>query len=165
MPKLNDLEVDQYLYDSVAIEPEAIQEEMVRVPSDIAYWGEQKANALKAFKIAKLTKERGEATLNMTHREALALGATKAPTVDAVRASVVSDSRYEELALAEIEAEATYAALQTRFTAICAKKDMVQSLGAQLRAEMEKDPMTRDRVRTQRLDATGLEMGEDAQDF
>jgi len=164
MPRIHDLEVDQYLYDSLALEPEAIQEEMVRVPTDLAYWGEQQANALSVFKKAKLLHERNTAQLNMSHREKMAVDPArkKPPTVDEIEAAVKNDPSYESSALHEIECEATYMALRSRFAAICAKKDMVQSLGAQLRLEMGNDPVVRDRVRTNRLQRAGEEMGEDA---
>lgn len=160
--KIHDMEVDLYLKDCVTIAPEAIQEEFVRVPADIAYWGELYANALRAWKIAKLTSEKMIAMLNIEHRERLIEGGVAKPTVDAVKSAVVQDDRYEVTKLAEIEAEAAHASLRSRCQAIAAKKDMVQSLGAQLRVEMGHDPTVRDAVRATRQIS---EMTEEERDF
>ena len=63
---------------------------------------------------------------------------------------VVLDDRYHSAKVHAIECEATHASLKSRCMALAAKKDMVQSLGAQIRVEMGYDPAVRDAVRTTR---------------
>ena len=150
MPKIHDLEVDKYLADCVTITPEAIQEEFIRVPADLAYWGELHAQAVKVHLTAKMEVERMAAKLAMEYRERMSVEGKKT-TEATVEAAVLLDSAYHEARLAAIEAEATRASLRSRFDAVAAKRDMVQSLGAQIRVEMERDPIVREAVRGSRV--------------
>ncbi len=138
MAKIKGTEFDDYLVSSVAIYPEQIQEEFCRAPADIAYFGEQTANATRAHRLAELARREGEATLQMEHRARLnSLGKV---TEAAVEAAVRTDPRWHDLQVAEIEAEAEMLAARHRYTAVLAKRDMVQSLGALMRSERERVP-------------------------
>jgi len=135
-----------YLEECVNILPEAIQEEFVRVPSDIAYWGHQYAMSLKTWKAAKLERERTEAELHIRQKELLINQGVKRPTVGDIEAAVALNPDYQSAKLHEVEMEAEHLAAKVRYQAVCAKKDMVQSLGAQIRTEMERDPSIRERA-------------------
>jgi hypothetical protein len=142
MPKINDMEFSEYLYNAVTILPEAIQEEFVRVPADLAYWGEQYSVAVSDHLHAKNARETTHARLMVEKRAAAQVTGGKL-TVGDLEAAVATDPTYQEVVVAEIEAEARKAAMRTRVDAVHAKKEMLISLGAQLRAEMGADPLTR----------------------
>jgi len=150
VPRIHDLEVDSYLADCVQISPEALQEEFVRVPADLAYWGELHAQAVKQHLLAKVEVERLGARLSLECRERL-LAEGKKPTESTVEAAVMLDPSYHAARLTAVEAEATRVALRSRFDAVATKRDMLQSLGAQIRVEMERDPIVREAVRGSRM--------------
>ena len=139
--KIHDLEVDEYLSECVRINSDNLQEEFCRVPADLAYWGERMADAAKDAKLAKLHREKTESVLYAKHRAELSnFGKT---TEAAIRAAVVDDPAYEKAKIREIEADAAATAFKNRFWAVSAKKDLVQSLGATIRVEMQRDPLVR----------------------
>ena len=152
MKSIHDIEVDDYLYECVTVFPEAIQEEMVRTPVDLAYWGEQHGRAMEAWKMAKLTREKVEAELFLELQESIQEETKKKPTLDTIKASVVTHPKYDAAKLNEIEAEARYQTMKNRLSAVAAKKDMIQSIGAQLRAEMAADPSVAEDIRTRKGD-------------
>jgi hypothetical protein len=158
-PKGGEVEVDAYLYDSVNVEPEALDEEFIRIAADLAYWNERYARAHKAHLLAKLDAERAEAVLLLEVRETALTewraaklasagakdkgeSAGREPAGEIVRARMVSDPRYHEVRLAELEAEVERTRLRGVVSALEAKKDMLQSIGAKLRSEMS-DPLLR----------------------
>ncbi len=124
-----------YLKQSVAITPEALQEEFTRVPSDMAYWGERFAEAtgraLKAYHARKMAY--AEALLRI--KGVAKLSGNKLTEADAAAQAEV-DPAYQLAVLEEAEAEAGKVAAKTRFDSVVAKKDMVVSIGATQRAEM-----------------------------
>lgn len=142
MANLRDIEVDDYFAACLEVAPEAIQEEFVRVPAEMGYWGERAASALKRYKLARAARELAEATAYLTHK-----ASTERATVDQVKALVECDDAVKAAKATEIEAEAEAAAERNRYEAIRGKKDVLQSMGAILRAEMERDPVVRSRAR------------------
>lgn len=174
--KLHDLDVDDYLAECVAIEPTALEEEFVRLPADLAYWNERYSVAYKAQLRAELDRKRVEARLYLECRETLMQAAAreaepesgdtagtkavkrsvKAPTTDQIAAAV---QRHPEMIAAqdrELDAEADSHHLRGVLDAVRSKKDALVSIGAQLRAEMQGDPVIRDQVRGTRLSRDGF---------
>jgi hypothetical protein len=147
--KLHDLEVDAYLAECVTIYPEAVSEEMTRVPSDLAYWGERFAVALRAYLTAKLDEKRTHARVRILVREGLAQQGKV--TEGMVDAATDAHPEVEKASLDTIEAEVEKVRLYGVVDAIRSKRDMLQSIGAQVRAEMQHDPMTRKMVEEGRL--------------
>lgn len=145
-----DKDLQEYLEKSVAIDPDTINNEFCRVPGDLAYWGQQMAVSLEEWKRAKLNRERTEAELFMRQREILISSGVKRPTVSDIESAVQLNPDYEDVKLVEIEAEARYIHMKNNFVAVLAKKEMLQSLGANLRAELERDPVTRDTMASAR---------------
>lgn len=145
-PVSEELDAAEYARLSVAIEPLALQEEFVRLPADMAHWGARYAQAFRAWKLAALAEERVEAELHVEHRERMAMAnpdGKKGPTVDAVNSAVVNDQRYHDAHYRTIEAEVEKLRVQGTLEAVRAKREMLISLGAQLRAEMQSDPRVR----------------------
>jgi hypothetical protein len=135
---------DKYLRDSVMIEPLQVSEEFVRLPSDLAYWNSKYADALRQHLLAKLTVEETEAELYGRHRDRLLAAGSKA-TVNEIDAAVQSDPELHQARLAAIDAEVTKARVHGIVSAVSAKRECLVSLGAQLRQEMENDPVVRAR--------------------
>lgn len=142
MAKLNDLEVDDYLAKACEIDPLCIQEEYVRLPADLAYWNQKYAIAFRAWARARLSRKRLEAVLAIEHREQFAVDGRKA-TEGMVTAAVETDDRLEAAAAFEVEAEVEKVRLWGVLDAVRAKKDMLVSIGAHVRAEMNSDPTVR----------------------
>jgi hypothetical protein len=123
---------DTYFRQSVEITPEAIQEEFIRIPADMAYWGAKYAEASRTYLIAEQAVKEVRARLRLAIRET----ASAKLTVDAVDAQVEGQAEYQSAKMAEIEAEAAKLLAKVKLDAVIAKRDMAMSLGAHLRAEM-----------------------------
>lgn len=126
---------EDYLQESVGILPEAIREEFVRVPADLAYWGERYAEAVKAFLTAEHERKVCWAKTHLSVKELASLKGQKISEKD-TEAWVEQTPEYQTAKLVEIEAEAGKAAAKARLDAVSAKKDMTMSLGAHIRSEM-----------------------------
>lgn len=134
--------------DAVQIEPLAMQEEFVRIPADLSHWNAKYTEALKAFLLAKARAEEIWARVWLTTREAL-LADGKA-TEKLIEAKAQGDEDYQKAHLALIEAEVEKARVMGVVDAIRAKKEMLISLGATIRAEMEGDPLLKREMRDSR---------------
>lgn len=142
MPTINGMEFEQYAYDSIAITPEAISEEFARVAVDLAYWNAVYAEKMREHREAELTQKRTKAMLYIKHRTILT--ETNGKTTEAqVDAAVLLD---EDMVVADtnlITAEVEMTKARGTLDAVRAKREMVVSLGAHLRAEMAGDPVLR----------------------
>lgn len=147
MPKIQDLEVDDILYRAVSIDPVDLQQEFVTLPADLAYWGARHADAHRAALKAKFALEQAEAKTRLFIREQLNLSGQKA-TVDEINARVIVDEFYAEARLAAIETESVALRYRNLLSSVHAKKDMLVSVGAQVRAEMDGNPSLRRQINT-----------------
>lgn len=127
------------------IDPLALDEEFQRAPADFAYWSNQLAQATKASMRAKFDRERTYAKLLIETRETLGK-----KTVDEVEARVVCHPEYEIAKLNEIDSDAERARLYGIVESLRVKRDMLIQIGAHVRAEMERDPQTRELHRGRR---------------
>lgn len=150
MDQLGDVEVTQYLRECVTIEPMALEEEFVRVPADLAYWGARWADAVKEASLAKLRRNEVEAAIDSEYRAAAAASGEKV-TEKVIASRVAADDRMRAIEIDLIESEARAARARAFADAVRAKKDMVVSLGSQVRAEMAANPSLRDTLSTARL--------------
>lgn len=128
--------------DVVKIEPLAMQEEFVRMPADLAYWNAKLADVDKRFLLAKAQSEHSWAKLWLTTREKLLLSDGKA-TEKLIENTALADPEWQKAHLALVEVEAERSSIKGTVDAIRAKKEMLISLGATIRAEMDGDPMVR----------------------
>lgn len=138
--------IDPELKRAVEIIPEAIEEEFVRIPGDLALWGERYADALEQYLMAEMVAEETYARLLIEHRERLEAAEKKA-TEAAVKAAVDTDPKWHDVKLAMIHAEVDKVRADKRLRAVSAKKEAVISIGAHIRAEMEGDPSIREHSR------------------
>ena len=139
---LHDITVSKFLADSVAVEPTAIQEEYVRLPADLAYWNELYARAYHRHLTAKVNEKHLNALLRIEHREQLENSVARV-TESMVDSAVDTDERLQRAHSERIEAEVEKTRLYGILDAIRAKREMLVSLGAHVRAEMEDDPLVR----------------------
>lgn len=147
MAKLHDIEVDDYLAQCVTMDPLQLEEEFVQLPATLAYWNERYAETQRSFLRAKVDRERSSARLTMECRAQIEAKKGKA-TVSDVEAAVDGHPDYMALKDAELDAEIETRRVYGVLDAIRAKKEMLISLGAHIRAEMQSDPTLRDQART-----------------
>lgn len=153
---LNDIEVDSYLASCVEIEPLAIEEEFVKISSDLAYWGERYARAVNDFLKAKENCRRVEGRLHLECKSCLqAASEKKAPTVGDIESAVITHPDMMEAKDAEIAAEDVKTHLDRTLDAIRCKKDMLIQIGARQRVELEHDPVIRERMHVARIGKEG----------
>jgi hypothetical protein len=131
-------DTDEFLKESIKIEPLAIQEEFVRMPADLAYWNGRYATALKAHLLAKLRLDETKSKLFMLHRERLLAAGARA-TEAQIEAAVETDPEYHQVRLAIIDAEVERSRARGIVEAVTTKRDMLVSLGSHIRTEMEGD--------------------------
>ena len=147
--EINGLSVGAFVKDSVDIEPMALEQEYQRVPSDLAYWNERYARALKVHLTCKAGEKTYEAYLKIEHREALHAAregeksGSGRVTESMVEAAVLTDPRYQKFQDERVNAEVEKVRIAGILDALRAKKDMLVSLGAHVRQEMEGDPVVR----------------------
>lgn len=96
MAKLQEMDVEDYLASTVSVEPMALEEEFVRISSDLAYWNMRYADAHRAFALAKLTLDQLTARLHLEMRESL-MGEAEAA---AKEAAAKADAEAKAAALA-----------------------------------------------------------------
>lgn len=149
MQNLHDIQVDDYLYDSVNTDPLQLDDEFVRLPADLAYWHYKSSEALKRFQTAKLDTKRLEARLSIEMREQQ-IAEGKKPTESTVSSAVEMSEEMYEARCALVSLEATYERLRGIVDAVRVKKDMVVALGNQIRAELS-DPIVRAAYADKRL--------------
>lgn len=136
--------LDPLVRDAVTIEPMAIQEEFIAVPAHLAYWNSQYAAAFESHIMHKLAREQMyRALYGAYHAQLVSERGGKAPTISDVDSRVEPDSRMVEARREEALAEAEKVRLQGICEAVRAKRDMVISLGAHMRAEMAGNPLIR----------------------
>jgi len=134
--------------DAVKIEPLAMAEEFVRIPADLAYWNAQYSDLLRLYLVAKAESEHLWARVWLETREAL-LTDGKA-TEKLIESKATCNPEWQKAHLALVELEAEKARVRGVVDAIAAKKEMLISLGAHIRSEMEGDPMLRRDTRNQK---------------
>jgi hypothetical protein len=142
-------DLEEYRRACVRIEPEAIQDEYVRTPSDLAYWSEMHSNVFREWQLAKFAREQEWGAAITRSRATLSSASVsgRGPTVDQVDAHATNDEAYVAAKRNEIYLEAERQRLLGMVEAIRTKKDMLVSLGAHIRAEMERDPQVNERER------------------
>lgn len=132
-------EEERAVRDAVTIVPEALEEEFVRLPGDLAYWNAKHADAVRDHLTAKAHYETVRA------RAAIAIRASseKKPTEAAIQELLDVDDAVVGSRTALIETEVAKVRLAGRCEAIRAKRDALISIGAGIRAEMQGDPSIR----------------------
>lgn len=131
------------LEDCVRIVPEALEEEFVRVPGDMAYWNNLYANAYQLWLEAKLARELLYAQIYKSEKSRLLASSKGRVTEGEVESEVLADHAYQNARVREIQTESDKLRLHGIMEAIRSKRDMLISIGAHQRAEMQGDPTIR----------------------
>ena len=157
-----------YRRECTNINKENIEAEYTRVSADLAYWGFQKAKAYRDLGQAKVTLEeeefeveRVEAMLYARFREELKEPNSKEKLVPPSEATINSHvtqapelakakARYFEAKLAVADAQYHFDELYATTNAVEVKKEMLISIGADRRAELNSDPNLRKMAREAR---------------
>lgn len=144
-----------YLAECVKIEPTALEEEFIRIPADLSFWNQRYADTYQLWLECKLKRETLYATLyrdkkmdleNNAQPRTLASGkpgAFKAPSESAIDTEILLDDSYQNARAEEIAAESEKVRLWGIMDALRSKRDMLISIGAHQRAEMQADPSIR----------------------
>lgn len=143
---------DAYYDECVAVNAQDLQGEYVRVAADLAYWNERFADVYAYW------LERKEVTEQVSSRRfeilKVELEIEKVGGGRVTLAEVESALRVDEDVIQakskQHSAEAEKVRLAGRLDAIRTKRDMIVSLGAHIRAELEGDPMLRADARVAR---------------
>ena len=141
--------VDAHLLEAVTIDELAIQEEYIRLPSDVAYWGAKYAQADKEYLMAKVVLDRLERQLYSVCRDEL-LRTEKRPTEALISSAIADSDEWLEAKEHLVECEYQRTLLKGSAEALRAKREVIISLGAHLRLEMMRDPVLRDQVKDAR---------------
>jgi hypothetical protein len=128
--------------EAVSINDADINVDFRRVSADLAYWGVLAAKANRAWRIEKLATKRLASVLAIQKRMYLENSGRGKVTISEVESAVETDQSYQEQQNRELEAEFVRDEVASLRDAIYAKKDMLISLGAQLRSERNYDPAT-----------------------
>lgn len=118
------------------IDRNAIDDEFCRAPAMVAYLGEQYAKARMERDSRKIERDQAKAQAHVRLKTELADAKPK-PTVGDLEAMVSLQSDVREAEAELLMAEHRFLTVQGQLKAAEAKKDMLQSLGAHLRAEMQ----------------------------
>lgn len=144
---------EKYFLECTQIVPEAIHEEYVRLPADLAFWNARYADAQQAYLDSKAELDILERELYMVVREDLEASGGKV-TEKMVDSAMALSEVWKDARRALAKAEGEKHRLFGKLDAVRAKRDMLISLGAHLRAEMQGDPRLRDESRE-----FGMKMG------
>ena len=120
--------------EAAAIVPEAIHEEYVRLPVDMATWNHRHAGAQRRAMITKSNLDYVRSIVYLATRERLRALDPKA-TEAMIAAAVEQDDRVRSAVADDIDAQVHAIRTRGELDALRAKRDMLVSLGAGLRAE------------------------------
>lgn len=142
MGKPDITDIEQYLDDCVEIDELAIQDEYIRVSPDYAYWSERYSEAYKHHLELELNRKTIKAQAAKEVRAQIeGMRSAGRVTVAEVDADVEVNSEYLVAKMAEIEADAKVKKLQGILEALRIKKEMLISLGAHLRQDMQREAL------------------------
>jgi len=140
---------DEYLRNSIHISPEDMNAEFEQIPGILAYWNAQYANALRSHLEAVVNVKVTKARVYLATRDALIKKGSKY-TEELLKHLVEANQDFIDEQYTAAAAEARKNEMFGKLDAIRSKKEMLISLGAQLRAEMGGDPLIRERAGARR---------------
>lgn len=139
--------VEERWREMLRIDPEALNEQFYRISSEIAYLAAVHAKFIGLHLRAKARTKRLLGLLRLRAREELAAMGSAKPNESVVDARVEQMREYQQAQADEFEADVRRETAKGRVLGALAKKDMLVQLGANRRAELERDPVIRDRMR------------------
>lgn len=146
-----DHDIEKYLSECVRIEPLALEEEFVRLPSDLSFWNQRYSEVYRYWLQCKIEVGEVKARVQLEERDRLENAAKgKRVTIGEVEDALVLNAEYQKAKMREITVEAEKVRLWGVLDALRSKRDMLISLGAHIRAEMSNDPLIRQQARIER---------------
>ncbi len=166
-PSAEMLDQEADIRERLRMDPAAVQEEFMRLPGDLAYVAARHARALGEHLRAKARAKRLWGLIRMQAREELESRNADAQVAEDRVAEIarrkpkdvslrVTEAMVEELALqstlwqeveqAELAADVAREQARGDLLAMSAKRDMLIQLGSTLRAELQADPVVRERA-------------------
>jgi len=130
-------DLEAYMEECTRIEPLALEEEYIRLPSDTAYWAARYAAVLGRYLERRAVTKQMASELKRTIRDRLTVELPKKPTVSEVEVEVQTDPAYIAAVAEEDAAEVEKVWLGGFLEALRAKREMLVSLGAHIRMERE----------------------------
>jgi len=149
MTEINGIDFDEYLVDCVSIDEDDLNAEYIRVSTDLAYWAKKHGEAEHDFLAAKANVKRAEATAYEQAMHDLAdeyeTGKiSKKPTEKMVEARAQLDPEVEDAHDRYARSAGWRREVEGYVEAIQSKRDMLVSLGADLRKERQNEPYLRE---------------------
>lgn len=142
-------EDQRYMQSCVNIERDNMEHEYTRVSADQAYWNAKYADALETYGRSKLMRQRYETLLQLEAREDLRSSGSK--VTEAMIVEIVAQNRQlHVMEDRELDAEVEMKRVQGVCEAVRVKREMLVSLGAHIRSELQGDPLLRANARTSR---------------
>jgi len=136
----------KFLCESVKIDSSDLNKEFIEFPARLAYWNQLFADATESYLKSKADWEVAKAATRFRLRGIPLRQTGKLPTMDDLDALVTLDEEVRDVHLAYVMADVDRVRIRGIVESLAAKKDMLQSLGAKVRAEMERDPTVRERM-------------------
>jgi hypothetical protein len=127
-----------------------LNDEFVRMPALIASAAARQSEATYDYQLAKIERERTRARLWTSYHASL-LDNKERPTEARVESLIEQNEEMFQARLRELTAERTKNEAAAYAEAMRTKRDMLVSLGANYRAEMQGDPSLRALAQNQRL--------------
>lgn len=132
-------EEDVDLSSVFSINPDDINSEFVTLPGNLGYWSAKYSEAFRSAALAKANEKQVRAVYREVARERATASKSK-PALPDIEAQLEAMDEVQDAVDVTIEAEYEKNRLGGIVDAIRSKRDMLISLGAQLRAEMQRDP-------------------------
>jgi len=123
---------DEFIKKVIDIDPLDLDSHFRRLPAELAYYNSQYAEAYARQLDAKRNLDQVHAS---TYK--LVADSEKKMTVAAINAAIESDPIYAEARRELVEAESEKQRLRGKVDVVLAKKEMLISLGAHMRSEMQ----------------------------
>jgi hypothetical protein len=132
----------EYTHRAVRIDPLDLREEYMRLPGDLATANARYAEALDAYLEAEAHAKSETAKLYLQLRELMAIKGDRV-TEAMLLATLESSPKWLEIRGRVVSAEVDKVRARGLCDAIHAKREMLVSLGAHVRKEMDNDPTIR----------------------
>lgn len=133
---------EEFVQQCVELEAEHLDEEMASFSGNYAYWTQQYADACRTYELRRRAYDLAHAARLLEVRESARADGTKM-TVDEVNAMTLLAENVNDAHVAMVAADATRIRLRGIVESLGHKKDLMQSLGAKARIEMQYDPAVR----------------------
>lgn len=130
-------ELEEYRQACISIDREDMNAERIRLPSDLAFWGERYAEAVEAHQLACESTKATYATAFVLLDSGTDQRTGKPMAVERVKHFTEQEPSYREAAQSEARAAGEKMRAYAVIEAIKAKQNMLQELGATARRELD----------------------------